>query len=303
MFVSGEVTKVIRKDEQMGTEGYRLPKFNVASPARKPVLPTDTQSRRLLIALALLLVVLAAVVARNSDFWFGTEEVADAGSVTSLAASNPAPAVFPIHTQKADTQPEAVAKTERERHFAKALAASQSVTAKAVQPDAAEPVAPVVASQRVVLPPLDVEVVAGDKHSTIHPGSNAVVTGIPADPNRPTALNASAGNVAVNASQQERLSAVGSPELRQTIEGTYPALGQHSRVQGSVVLEAVIGSDGVIEGLRVISGPSILSGAAQQAVRQWRFKPYLQNGHAVETKCTVTVNFSIRVAGESSNLS
>ncbi|MGC1229068.1 MAG: energy transducer TonB, partial [Candidatus Sulfotelmatobacter sp.] len=83
----------------------------------------------------------------------------------------------------------------------------------------------------------------------------------------------------------------------------YPALGQHSRVQGSVVLEAVIGTDGVIEGLRVLGGPSILINAAQQAVRQWHFKPYLQNGRPVETKCTVTVNFSILVAGTSSNIS
>ncbi|MFY9910969.1 MAG: energy transducer TonB, partial [Candidatus Sulfotelmatobacter sp.] len=73
--------------------------------------------------------------------------------------------------------------------------------------------------------------------------------------------------------------------------------------QGSVVLEAVIGSDGVVEGLRVISGPSILTSAAQQAVRQWRFKPYLQNGRPVETKCTVTVNFSIRVSDTSSQIS
>jgi protein TonB len=46
----------------------------------------------------------------------------------------------------------------------------------------------------------------------------------------------------------------------------------------------------------VVSGPSILAMAAQQAVRQWHFKPFLQNGQPVETKATITVNFTIRVA-------
>jgi TonB family protein len=287
----------------MATERYRLPELSGARPTGKGFLPADTQSRRLLVALALLLIALAGVVARNSDFWFGTD-VAEADSATSQNVSNPAPAVFSTHTQEPAAQPETVAGTVKERHVAKAPAASaQSLTAKAAQPDAVGSEEPVVATHRVVLPPLDVEVVAGDKHSTIHPGSNAVVTEIPADSNRPMALDASAASLPVNASQHERLSAVGAPELRQTIEASYPALGQHSRVQGSVILEAVIGTDGVIEGLRVVSGPSILSNAAQQAVRQWRFKPYLQNGRPVETKCTVTVNFSIRVANESSNLS
>ena len=289
----------------MATEQFRLPELKGERATRKPFLPEDTQSRRLLIALALLLVVLGAVVVRNSDFWFGTDEVADSDSATSESASNAAPAVFSIHSQQAATQPESAA-TTKGRHVGKTRAASaasvMAVTAKAT-PSGTESAEPVVASQRVVLPPLDVEVVAGDKHSTVHPGSNVIVTEIPAESNRPVALNASAANITVNASQHERLSSVGAPALRQTIAATYPALGQHSRVQGSVVLEAVIGTDGVIEGLRVISGPSILSSAAQQAVRQWHFKPYLQNGHAVETKCTVTVNFSIRVADESSNLS
>ena len=75
------------------------------------------------------------------------------------------------------------------------------------------------------------------------------------------------------------------------------------RVQGSVVLQALVGTDGNIEDLRVLSGPAILTAAAQQAVRQWRFKPYLQNGQPVETKARITVNFSIRIADDSANAS
>jgi periplasmic protein TonB len=50
--------------------------------------------------------------------------------------------------------------------------------------------------------------------------------------------------------------------------------------------------------MRVVSGPAILTAAAQQAVRQWRFKPYMQNGEPVETRATITVNFSIRISDD-----
>ena len=68
-------------------------------------------------------------------------------------------------------------------------------------------------------------------------------------------------------------------------------------------MQAVIGADGNIENLQVVSGPAILTAAAQQAVRQWRFKPYLQNGEAVETKARITVNFSIQIADNAAKTS
>ena len=67
-------------------------------------------------------------------------------------------------------------------------------------------------------------------------------------------------------------------------------------VQGSVVLEALIGADGYVQNLRKLSGPAILSTAAEQAVRGWKFKPVYQNGQAVETRATITVNFTIKVS-------
>jgi protein TonB len=105
-------------------------------------------------------------------------------------------------------------------------------------------------------------------------------------------------NLQTNAVEHERLSSAGVPELRQTVETTYPLLGQHTRVQGSVVLQAVVGADGAIENLRVLSGPAVLATAAEQAVRQWRFKPYMQNGQPVETKARITVNFTIRISDD-----
>jgi protein TonB len=70
-------------------------------------------------------------------------------------------------------------------------------------------------------------------------------------------------------------------------------LAREMKVQGAVILQALIGTDGGIQDLRVLSGPAILATAAQEAVRQWRFKPYLQNGVPVETEAKITVNFTI----------
>jgi TonB family protein len=77
---------------------------------------------------------------------------------------------------------------------------------------------------------------------------------------------------------------------------SYPLLTQASAVQGSVLLQALIGADGAVQEMRVISGPAILVSAARQAVQQWRFKPYLVNGKPVETYARVTVNFTIDVS-------
>ena len=73
----------------------------------------------------------------------------------------------------------------------------------------------------------------------------------------------------------------------------YPLLARQMKVQGSVMLQALIGQDGGIQALRVVSGPAILAEAAREAVKQWRFKPYYQSGRPVETEARITVNFTI----------
>jgi protein TonB len=58
-------------------------------------------------------------------------------------------------------------------------------------------------------------------------------------------------------------------------------------------LAAVIGKDGTIQNLHVVSGHPLLQGAAMDAVRQWRYKPYILNGEPVEVDTQVTVNFTL----------
>lgn len=73
----------------------------------------------------------------------------------------------------------------------------------------------------------------------------------------------------------------------------YPALAKQARIQGSVVLHAVIGKNGEVQNLQVVSGHPMLTQAAIQAVKQWRYKPYFLNGQPVEVDTNVTVNFSL----------
>jgi len=81
--------------------------------------------------------------------------------------------------------------------------------------------------------------------------------------------------------------------LIQKVQPTYPPLARQARIQGSVVLQAEISKNGTIENLRVISGHPMLTQAAIDAVRQWRYKPYFLNGEPVEVETQVTVNFTL----------
>jgi periplasmic protein TonB len=81
--------------------------------------------------------------------------------------------------------------------------------------------------------------------------------------------------------------------LIQRIEPPYPTLAGAARVQGDVVLSAVIDSNGHITNLLLVSGHPMLVPAAIAAVKQWRYKPYLLNGQPVEVETTITVIFTL----------
>ena len=76
-------------------------------------------------------------------------------------------------------------------------------------------------------------------------------------------------------------------------EPRYPAIAVAARIQGTVFLAATISRTGVIENLRVVSGPPMLAPAAAEAVRTWRYRPYLLNGEPVEVETTVRVIFNL----------
>ncbi len=74
----------------------------------------------------------------------------------------------------------------------------------------------------------------------------------------------------------------------------YPDAAKKAKIEGAVVLSAVIDIAGNVENLRVISGPPELQQSAIDAVRQWKYKPYLLNGDPVEVLTTVNIIFSLK---------
>jgi protein TonB len=73
----------------------------------------------------------------------------------------------------------------------------------------------------------------------------------------------------------------------------YPVQAKKDRVQGTVVLATTIGKDGTVEHLRVVSGPSALQRSALDAVRTWRYQPFLLNGDPIEVKTTINVVYTL----------
>ena len=86
-------------------------------------------------------------------------------------------------------------------------------------------------------------------------------------------------------------STIEAAKLISRVQPAYPVIAIQARIQGNVVLHAIIGGDGRVSELQVLSGHPLLVNAALDAVRQWRYSPTLLNGQAVEVETTITVSF------------
>jgi protein TonB len=258
-----------------------------------PAVFEQQQRRRMLIALGVLVVALAAVVIKDRQFWFpaspsAESETAEQNVPVSAPLSMPARKLTPVAPVKhvAPTPPHVKPRSKR----ATATARSHETQ------DDTSPV--IVATNRAVLPPLEVEVVAGNQHRAVSPGDSSVKLDMQSD-----APNASE-QAAAPAQSRESVSAdshaaarvqlsPGNAHVVSRVDPSYPLLAKQMKVQGAVILEALISKTGSIQGIQVLSGPAILSEAAREAVKQWHFKPYYQDGRPVETEARVTVNFTI----------
>jgi protein TonB len=235
----------------------------------------------MLAALGLLLFALGFVLYSNRDFWFP-----DASS-----AMDQSPSVS--HAATAAPQP-------LEQHPVAAARKSHSRVLTSKLPDSPPAPGASVTATRTVLPPLEVQVVAGNTPRTLHPSNNSVQVDLQqgAAPSRvlpetPVKTDDTAAYITSNAAERAEVSADTSEVVSHSVTPGYPTLARQMKVQGSVVLMALIGRDGLIQDLHVLSGPPILANAAQEAVRQWHFKPHYQGIQAVETQARITVNFTI----------
>ncbi|HET6177394.1 MAG TPA: TonB family protein [Candidatus Sulfotelmatobacter sp.] len=277
------------------------------------------QRRMMIIALGLLLLALGVVLFRDRDFWFpDAEDALDDQPAPTVASANAQPSPSKASRPSVET-----------KHRGSAAKPQEQASVPASPP--ADP--PGAAVTRTVLPPLEVEVVAGDVHRRLHPGTNSVrvdlqagsppqAVSVPAATPQVASSQAAPPQVAsqatpaqaapqpaerssaerspaaaearlTNAAERVQMSADTSEVVSRSVKPDYPLLARQMKVQGSVILQAMIGRDGDIQGLHVVSGPPILAGAAQEAVKQWRFKPHYLGSETVETQAKITVNFTI----------
>lgn len=246
-------------------------------PGATEATPEQKQRRVMLAALALLLIALILVLIKDRQFWFPDNETADETPIQQPDDANPQDRAL---TYSAKAEPPTPAPVKAKSH-----------APAAPVPSLAEATAPVV--NRTALPPLDIEVVAGSQRQpvkTVNPSMKVdMQTGSPPVSPTPTVASASVSSPG----ERVRLSSTTQQLVTHSVEPSYPTLAKQMKVQGSVVLQALIGKEGTIQDLQVLSGPQILSSAAREAVMQWRFKPYLQSGQAIETEAKITVNFTI----------
>jgi len=253
----------------MHLERPALPRASIEraspEPVARPSAELEAQRKRMLIALGILLVALVAVVIRDWDFWFPTKgespEAVALRKAKAVAKSSSAPAPAPVSKEH-----------------------------KAAKNEAPASVPFITTTERAALPPLQVEVVAGNRSVSVPTKSPAIHvdvgsgtgSGVTAPPG---AAAFSGGGVQVSRQAAQSVEVSVPPD--------YPLLARQMKVQGAVSLQALIARDGTIQELQILSGPEILATAAREAVKQWHFKPYLQNGQPVETQARITVNFTI----------
>jgi TonB family protein len=273
-----------------GRENSEMPIVEQSSQLQVSSVPPQysehKQRRRMLIALVLLVCALALVLYRDRDILFPASPDEDSGAQTQGA-------------------PQTTAVSRPETTIVRQAVPSRAKAKEpATPPESADPSAnggPVVTS-RAVLPPLEIEVVAGDQRQAVQATNRSIkidmqprnsISAHPAPAPVQSAAGEDGGQGRVNASSRVRLSPGTALVVSRPVQPDYPLLARQMKVQGSVILQALIGKEGTIQELQVLSGPAILSEAARAAVKQWHFKPYLQAGEPVETAAKITVNFTI----------
>ena len=231
--------------------------------------PAQKHRSQMLFALVLLLTALILVILKYQEFWL---------PVLSFHSTQASPSTASWQTDTSSATSKAKASK------AKARLTSTAHAAKSKADTSADEIA-----SRTLLPALHVDVTYGDgRHQTIQTRNAPVNLEFPsedADSTTPLAVTTQDPQVHLSSETIKAVSHAVDPE--------YPALAKQMNVQGSVLLQVRIGREGNIEDVQVVSGPDILSAAAVQAVKQWHFKPFLQEGRAVETEAHITVNFNI----------
>lgn len=251
--------------------------------------PEQRQRKRLILALLCLLGAILVVAVKNRAYLLPAEPAAESAAQTASSDSqNSSVVASPAAT------PPVGNKTVVSASHSKAKPA---LNAKKPKPETTEGDTYTPSVSRRALPPLDVEVYAGGRPVPLQPKTPNAIRVDTSNGTEGKAASSAASQPgapgAMSAAERVRISPEALQVLAHPVDPNYPLLAREMKVQGAVVLDALIGRDGTIQNLKIVSGPTILANAAMEAVRQWRFKPYYQQGEAVETAARITVNFTI----------
>ena len=262
---------------------------------RSGMIPNRKQRRQMLIALALLLAALILVLIKDRDFWFPPAPPAQS---ESEPVEEPSPDVkTPSETASTATPPRRRFTRVRRRSRTRRRLPQRSQSRARFGAGRHDPRRAASARSRS----------RRRRRAPHHPGQQQFGQSGPTAQNtllavrppprpassRPDHRRFSDSAGIADATARVHLSPGAAELISRPVQPNYPLLAKEMKVQGAVVLEALIGRDGNIQDLHVLSGPTILSTAAREAVKQWRFRPYLQSGQPVETEARITVNFTI----------
>ncbi len=161
-----------------------------------------------------------------------------------------------------------------------------------VQPAAVQPVAP---ANAAVPPPAKPSPAVTAPLRTV---SASTPVGIPSSlqtqlaPNAPVAGGAMPPEAAMSAIEPVKLAQTAVLDLLvQHVDPEYPAAAKSSGQSGTVTLQVLIGHDGTVQDAKFLQGSLMFARPALDAVKQWRFKPYIMNGGVVSVQSTITLNF------------
>jgi protein TonB len=221
------------------------------------------------------------VVKEQVALWRGhSASVATPSAPVSTAPVQPAPAPEPAPATSSESVPAAASSAAGTSAATAPSAAAPGAAPSSSTPGAAStPVTPSAETSGKVGAPVSKEV-----HST-HPVSNPPSASAPASSASSAAATAHASDIL------EVPEDYADDQVIHRVRAVYPKQARGRKLQGTVVLQAIVDKKGKVNSLQLVSGDPVLAQAAADAVKQWRYKPYSHNGDPAEFQTRITVEF------------
>jgi periplasmic protein TonB len=292
--------------------GPQKPVPEAAAPAVQPLAP-DTQSvpapefrssllesagsdspaqrsPRVAMAIAIALLIVGALA---FSFWRMHQRSRLAQPATAsaaLPAATPVAATVPQPPASAIAKPSATAASAAPQKPSNTNASPAQTTAKAAKGEAQSVV---VADQGTIRMPGALKQPSAQEEESVAPPTGVVEPGSAPNLGHVVAAVPAAMPAPVPAQRITVSQGVSQGLLIHQVNPLYPAIARDAHVGGAVRLRAIIGKDGAVHSLSLLGGHPLLAKTAMDAVRQWKYKPYLLNGQPVEVQTEITVQFKM----------